>query len=63
MAALAHMPQVVIPVEELHPFAERWQEKQSLPRTPPCSSSQLGLVFDRRVGEALAAMLGGVQRR
>ena len=61
MAALSHMPPVVIPAEELLPFGQRWQEKRSLPRTPPCSSSELGLVFDRHVGRALATLLGGVE--
>jgi hypothetical protein len=61
MAALSHMPPVVVPVDDLLPFGVRWQEKKCLPRNPPNSSGQLGLVFDRHVGQALAALLGGVR--
>lgn len=61
MAALARMPSIVIPSAELLPFGQRWQEKQTLPRTRPYSSSQLGYVFDNQVGQALATLLGGVK--
>lgn len=61
MAALSQMPSIVIAKEQLFPFGLRWQEKQSLPRTPPHSSTQLGYVFDSRVGAALATLLGGVK--
>ncbi len=61
MAAIAQMPAVIVSEEELKPFGLRWQEKQSLPRTPPCSSSQLGNVFDNCIGKALATLLGGVK--
>jgi hypothetical protein len=61
MAALSQMPAVVISTTELAPFGQRWLQTQSLPRTPPYSSTQLGNVFDSRVGQALAALLGGLQ--
>jgi hypothetical protein len=61
MAALGRMPAIVIPTADLLPFGKRWQEKRSLPRTPPYSSGQLGNVFDACVAKALAFLLGGVE--
>jgi hypothetical protein len=62
MAALASMPRILIPVDDLTPFGQRWRESgDRLPRKPPYTSSQLGNVFDNRVGQALAALLGGVR--
>lgn len=60
MAALSHMPGIAILPTELLPFGQRWREKESLPRTPPNSSGQLGNLFDRHVGQALATLVGGV---
>lgn len=61
MATLASMPPIVIAQEHLRPFGEAWTtNKGSLSRTPPFSSMQLGELFDTRVGNALATMLGGV---
>jgi hypothetical protein len=61
MAALSHMPEIVILPEELLPFGQRWQEKENLPRTPPHSSVQLGNLFDGHVGKSLATLLGGIR--
>lgn len=55
------MPSIVIDQTELAEFGKTWiQNGQRLLRTPPYSSGQLGKVFDRAVGEALATMLGGI---
>jgi hypothetical protein len=55
------MPQIVIPQDELAVFGETWERNgQCLSRTPPQSSSQLGNLIDRTVGDALAEMLGGI---
>ena len=66
MAALSHMPSVVIPEAELKLFGDQWRiattkpkkAAMSLSRSPPFSSGQLGNFFDLRVGQALAALLG-----
>ncbi|HVA46788.1 MAG TPA: hypothetical protein VNH11_10525 [Pirellulales bacterium] len=55
------MPPVVVAQDELRPFGEHWQLKQSLPKKPPYSSMRLGNLFDARVGAALATMLGNVE--
>jgi hypothetical protein len=55
------MPAITIGKTQLQQFGIRWQEKQSLSRTPPYSSSQLGNVFDVTVGKALATFLGNVK--
>lgn len=61
MALLQSMPQVVVPPNELLPFGRTWaQNNGSLSRTPPNSSSQLGNLFDAKVGAALATMLGNI---
>lgn len=60
MAALTVMPPVAVSKNDLKPFGAKWKEKKSLPRTPPNSSTQLGNLFDNAVGQALAAMLGGI---
>ncbi len=61
MANLASMPKLVIPSAELLPFGKAWQANgKCLTRTPPYASSQLGKLFDQKVGQALAVMLGGV---
>ncbi|GAB4094270.1 hypothetical protein [Flaviaesturariibacter terrae] len=61
MAALQPMPPINILDETLHAFGQAWLANgQSLSRTPPNSSGQLGQVFDLAVGRALAAMLGNI---
>lgn len=68
MASLGTMPPIAIPPDELLPFGHEWsaeipskkKKAQSISRTPPYSSSDLTSVFDQKVGQALAVMLGGV---
>lgn len=61
VAALAPMPQIVLPASELAPFGVAWRANgESLSRSSPYSSSDLTKVLDRAVGEALAALLGGI---
>lgn len=61
MPALRPMPQVAIDLAELAGFGAKWRERGgSLSRTPPYSSGQLGALFDKAVGAALAELLGGV---
>lgn len=61
MALIKRMPPVVIEKAELRKFGEVWRKNgESLSRTPPCSSSELGQLFDRAVAESLAEMLGGI---
>lgn len=61
MAKLKSMPPVSIAQADLAEFGERWTAlNQSLSRTPPQSSGQLGALFDRAVATALAAMLGDI---
>lgn len=61
MARLSTMPGIEISQSDLAAFGSVWQERGgSLSRTPPFSSGQLGLLFDRAVGQALAVMLGGI---
>src|SRR5207244_7500121 len=55
------MPQIGIPQADLAPFGQTWVNNgQRLSRTPPQSSGELGRLFDRAVGAALAVMLGGI---
>ena len=55
------MPPVEIDPAELARFGQTWtQLGERLSRTPPESSAQLGLLFDKAVGQALAAMLGSI---
>jgi hypothetical protein len=55
------MPRIVVRPRELREFGKMWRsKKESLSRTPPYSSAQLGNLFDKKVGEALAVMLGGI---
>jgi len=61
MNALVAMPQIVIPSTDLLPFGRAWIANGGrLSRTPPNSSMELGNLFDQKVGEALAIMLGGI---
>ena len=61
MASLRRMPPLRIPARQLLGFGRQWRRNQSLSRTPPFSSSQLGLEFDGAVARSLASMLGGIQ--
>jgi hypothetical protein len=55
------MPPIVLPQNELSVFGERWHANgRCLSRTAPQSSSQLGNLIDRTVGNALAEFLGGI---
>ena len=55
------MPAIVVPPATLLPFGQQWATNgNSLSRTPPNSSSQLGQQFDSAVANALATMLGGI---
>src|SRR5437870_4386592 len=61
MALLQNMPPIVITPAELIPFGRTWTGNgSSLSRTPPNSSTQLGNLFDAKVGAALAVMLGNI---
>lgn len=61
MGTLSPMPAVEILPSDLLPFGQAWLKKRgALSRTPPCSSMQLGELFDRKVGEAVAKMLGDI---
>jgi hypothetical protein len=55
------MPLLGVTAGHLQPFGARWKANgKKLPRKPPFNSSQLGAVFDKALGEALAVMLGGI---
>ena len=60
MAPLRPIPPVTINPSELAPFGQRWLQNENLSRTPPYSSSDLGRLFDKAVGNSLAEMLGGI---
>jgi len=61
MAMLRPMPAVTVSQATLAEFGQQWTANgESLSRTPPLSSSQLGEQFDTAVGNALGAMLGGI---
>lgn len=60
MARLQNMPSLTIAQAQLNSFGIRWQISQNLPRTPPQSSSELGVLFDTAIGNSLAAMLGNI---
>src|SRR6266540_4129618 len=61
MASLASMPTITISQMELAAFGQTWIANNGrLSRTPPRSSGELGRLFDASVGQALAAMLGGI---
>jgi hypothetical protein len=62
MATLEPMPPVTIDLADLAEFGRVWiSNGERLSRTPPYSSGELGRLFDTAVGQALAAMLGGIQ--
>jgi hypothetical protein len=61
MALLQKMPTIAVQPAQLIPFGQAWTTNTgSLSRTPPNSSSQLGNIFDQKVGQALALMLGNL---
>ena len=61
MPTIEDMPQIVVRPRELREFGKTWRLKKGrLSRTPPYSSAQLGSLFDKKVGAALAVMLGGI---
>jgi hypothetical protein len=61
LAQLLKMPPIVITPGDLQPFGQAWKQNGgNLSRTPPYSSMELGSVFDNRLGEALATMLGNI---
>ncbi|MFQ5675718.1 MAG: hypothetical protein ACE5G1_07470 [bacterium] len=61
MARLQSMPPIEIQPDELLPFGTAWNTNDGrLSRTPPYSSLDLGTFFDRKVGSALAQMLGTI---
>ena len=61
MAKLGTMPEIVIAPTALLPFGAAWQSNgESLSRTPPYSSGDLGRLFDNAVGAALAQLLGNL---
>ncbi len=62
MAILATMPPIIIDTADLLPFGQAWTANGgNLSKTPPNSSLQLGEMFDKKVGAALAIMLGNIQ--
>lgn len=61
MSLLRKMPPISVDKEVLVKFGDKWKENgNSLSRTPPYSSSELGNLFDAAVGKSLAEMLGGI---
>lgn len=61
MAALQPMPALTIAPTQLKEFGDAWLANgNSLSRTSPFSSSDLGRIFDETVGKALAVMLGDI---
>lgn len=61
MSVLQTMPTIAIPPDDLIPFGHAWiANNRRLSRTPPNSSTQLGNLFDIKVGEALSVMLGNI---
>jgi len=58
---LQPMPPLAIDSTTLADFGKTWYSSgQSLSRTPPYSSGDLGKLFDTAVGQALAVMLGNI---
>ena len=61
MPTLQSMPPIAIDTTTLINFGKTWYSNgQSLSRTPPYSSGDLGKLFDTAVGQALAVMLGNI---
>jgi len=61
MPALQPMPQINISQQELNNFGTTWAaNNNSLSRTPPYSSGELGNLVDSSVGDALAVFLGNI---
>lgn len=62
MTNLKPMPPLDISTKSLKEFGTKWKENDGrLKRTPPCSSMQLGNLFDEAVGKAVAVMLGDIE--
>jgi len=62
LAQLQKMPPVQVAAADLKPFGDTWTAQgNKLPRGGDTSSSKLGEVFDKKVGQALAHMLGGAE--
>jgi hypothetical protein len=61
MVNLNPMPAIRFDPEELLPFGRTWYSNgENLGRTPPHSSIQLGAIFDSKVANSLAVMLGSI---
>jgi hypothetical protein len=61
MAGLQAMPAVAFTPADLGRFGAKWIEKGgALSRSRPESSLELGELFDARVGDALAQILGAI---
>jgi hypothetical protein len=61
MAALGTMPPIMIAQADLAAFGRTWiTNGENLSRTPLFSSGELGNLFDRAVGNALAVFLGNL---
>ena len=61
MAGLQPMPAIAYTPADFIRFGKKWSENgEALSRSRPESSLEFGELLDSRVGEALAAMLGGI---
>ncbi|MBS0208339.1 MAG: hypothetical protein JSS27_05235 [Planctomycetes bacterium] len=58
MPLLAPMPRIQIPTAELRVWGQKWLVNQALNKK---EGMDFGKVFDKRIGEALAVMLGGIE--
>jgi len=55
------MPSIQIDKSDLAAFGAKWKQLDGrLKRTPPYSSTELGQLFDKAVGNSLAKMLGDI---
>ncbi len=57
MPLLADMPPIVIPTAELQAWGQKWLVNNAFDKK---EGMDFGNVFDKQIGEALAAMLGGI---
>lgn len=61
VSGILHMPPLNILPEDLRPFGTAWDtNNNSLSRTLPNASMELGKLIDNKVGIALAQMLGNI---
>jgi hypothetical protein len=51
------MPPLLLPISEMHAFGQHWLDGEAFTKK---QGMDFGTLFDRAVGEALAAMLGGI---